>query len=88
MEKLGERNAYMISHAMKSCGYNKDNIIDLIQEDIYTREFIDVVKFITWICDNKIQCIEETLELKFQQWKTNSIPSFEKEIDNSSTKRI
>lgn len=77
MEKLGERNSYMISHAFKSVGYNARDVISLICEDFKVNEADELIKFINWICDNGIPCTENTIEDRFLQYIFDN--------DNSST---
>jgi hypothetical protein len=71
MDKLGERNAYMISHAMKSVGYDAEDIIAYTIEDMFANEVIELCKFIRWICKERIPCTEHTMEEVFEGFKAD-----------------
>ena len=69
MEKLGERNCYMISHALKSQGYNFEWAYTYIEEDLYIDEAEEVRMFMEYICNTHMPVTEHTMEEMFQIYK-------------------
>ena len=72
MNELGDRNSYLISHALKSCGYNKEDVKAYVMEDLYMDEASEILSFIDWICDNDVSCTEELLPFQFRWFQNDN----------------
>jgi hypothetical protein len=81
MEKLGERNCYIISHALKSQGYNFGNAYLYIVEDLYCEEAKEIRDFMKYICDHYMPVTEHTMEEMFQIYKEKDDKDYDDEID-------
>lgn len=69
MKKLGDRNWMLIKRVVKTYGtWNPEEVLPLIVEELYTDEFLDVARFLTWVHETGRTMGDGNYEQVFSKW--------------------
>lgn len=71
LKKLGEKNYALISQGVKSVGsYDPGEILFIFEEQLYTDEVKDIIKFLTWMHENQKSFGSGNYEEVFKEFLT------------------